>query len=65
LNFLSPTSTAELIGELFRRIAVSEREGSPVDFARALRDAKRRLRSAKREWAHPSFWAPFVLTDSE
>jgi CHAT domain-containing protein len=58
-------STAELIGELFRRVAESDREGSPVDFARALRDAKRRLRSVKREWAHPFFWAPFILTGAE
>ena len=58
------TSTAELVGELFRRIAGAEKLGGGIDAARALRDAKLRLRR-KAEWAHPFFWAPFVLTGLE
>ena len=27
-----------------------------------LRDAKLEVRRAKPEWAHPFFWAPFVIT---
>jgi CHAT domain-containing protein len=32
-----------------------------VDYAAALRDAKRAVRAQAR-WAHPYYWAPFVLT---
>jgi CHAT domain-containing protein len=54
-------STAELMGSFFRRVAEAERAGTPVDYTRALRDAKRLIRS-RPEWAHPYYWAPFVLT---
>jgi CHAT domain-containing protein len=57
-------STAELVGDLFRAIAAAEKAGEPVDTARALRDAKRKIRG-KSEWASPFFWAPFVLTGVE
>jgi len=57
-------STAELIGELFRRIAAAERKGEPFDAARALRDAKLTVRRNS-SWADPFFWAPFVLTGVE
>ena len=49
-------STAALMGDLFRRVA-----GTDPDYARALRDAKLRLRGSP-AWADPFFWAPFVLT---
>ncbi len=55
-------STAELVGELFRRVAAQERAGRPVDAARALRDAKRHVRRARAEWAHPFYWGPFAIT---
>ncbi len=55
-------STAELVADLFRRLAAAEQAGSAIDPARALRDAKLRVRSAKPEWAHPFFWAPFAFT---
>jgi CHAT domain-containing protein len=54
-------STAELVGDMFRRIAAAERASRPADVTLALRDAKRTLRNDAR-WAHPFFWAPFVLT---
>ncbi len=41
------------------KIAASEKAGQPVDTARALRDAKRKLRGDPK-WASASFWAPFV-----
>ena len=53
-------STAALVGDLFRRIAAPD-----PDVARALRDAKLRLRRSRPEWADPFFWAPFVLTGIE
>ena len=54
-------STAEMIGSFFQRIAEAERAGRAVDYAGALRDAKRAIR-ARPEWAHPYYWAPFVLS---
>jgi len=54
-------STAELIGEFFRQIASAKKSRQQIDYARALRDAKRKIRR-KKEWAAPYFWAPFVLT---
>jgi tetratricopeptide (TPR) repeat protein/CHAT domain-containing protein len=57
-------STAELIGAFFRTIATAEKEGKPVDYAQALRDAKLKLRQDKnrRQWNSPYFWAPFIIT---
>lgn len=54
-------STAALVGELFRALAAAERKGTGIEYAAALRDAKRQIR-ARVEWADPFFWAPFVLT---
>ncbi len=54
-------STADLVGELFSRIASARRDGRSPDVTIALRDAKLTLRRDPR-WAHPFFWAPFVLT---
>jgi CHAT domain-containing protein len=54
-------STAVLMRGLFTGIAAGERGGGAVDYAAALRDAKRAVRAQPR-WAHPYYWAPFVLT---
>ena len=54
-------STAELMGALFTRIVERERAGRIVDYAEALRDAKRLVRS-RPQWSDPFHWAPFVLT---
>lgn len=54
-------STAQLIGEFFRLVLTEETEGREVDYAAALRDAKRMVRSQE-QWRDPYFWAPFVLT---
>ncbi|HXU10572.1 MAG TPA: CHAT domain-containing tetratricopeptide repeat protein [Candidatus Binatia bacterium] len=54
-------STAELVGQLFRGLAAADRAGSGIEYAKVLRDAKRRIR-ARAEWAEPFYWAPFVLT---
>ncbi len=54
-------STAELIGEFFRRVLAEESQGRQVNYAAALRDAKRAVRSQE-QWRDPYFWAPFVLT---
>lgn len=53
--------TADLVGRLFTRIAAEERRGRPVDYALALRDAKRWLRKNDAS-SEPTHWAPFVLT---
>lgn len=57
-------STAELVGAFFRSVANAEKNGKPVDYAQALRDAKLKLRRDKnrRQWAVPYFWAPFIIT---
>ncbi|HMB94264.1 MAG TPA: CHAT domain-containing protein, partial [Rhodothermales bacterium] len=57
---VNDASTASLIGAFFEAIFEDERAGRPVDFARALRDAKRRIRQ-EGAWQSPFYWAPFVL----
>ena len=54
-------STAALMGALFTQIVERERAGRIVDYAEALRDAKRMVRS-RPQWSDPFHWAPFVLT---
>jgi CHAT domain-containing protein len=56
-------STAALVGDLFRDIAPAKSKDRKTDLevARALRDAKRRIRD-RQEWSAPFYWAPFVLT---
>jgi CHAT domain-containing protein len=54
-------STALLMREYFQRIARAQARGGELDYARLLRDAKRRLRDDPR-WSQPIFWAPFVLS---
>lgn len=53
-------STANLMRVFFGSIASQEANGR-VDYARALRDARRFVRDDP-ETADPYFWAPFVLT---
>ena len=53
-------STAVLMGHLFRQIARQERLGQRIDYATALRDAKRAVRQQSK-WSNPYFWAPFIL----
>ncbi len=53
-------STAELIGSFFDQIAAARRAGEPLDYARFLREAKRRVRRQE-GWRSPYHWAPFVL----
>jgi CHAT domain-containing protein len=53
-------STAKLMGTFFQKIAVDEKAGEQIDYARALRDAKFKLRK-KKSSAAPYFWAPFII----
>jgi len=57
-------STAVLIGHFFEVIAEAERVGEVVDYARALRDAKQRVRTDvdNPQWADPYYWAAFTIT---
>ena len=52
------------MGQFFQAIAEADRNGEMVDYARALRDAKRAVRNDPDHprWAGPFFWAPFILT---
>jgi CHAT domain-containing protein len=50
-----------VIGGLFDAIAASEARARTPEVARALRDAKRRVRQDPR-WTDPFYWAPFVLS---
>ncbi|MDX1623787.1 MAG: CHAT domain-containing tetratricopeptide repeat protein [Gemmatimonadota bacterium] len=54
-------STARIMGEFFDAIAEAERSGRGLDYAVALRDAKRTVRQNP-QWSDPYYWAPFVLT---
>jgi len=56
---VNDASTAELIRSLFRKIGAAEKVGA-VDYAVALRDARRKVRE-QRKWSAPRYWAPFVL----
>jgi hypothetical protein len=51
-------ATASLVGEFLSRVASAS---EPVDYAAALRDAKRSVR-ARGEWSQPFFWAAFVVS---
>lgn len=53
-------STAELVGTFFEEITNAAGAGQSVDYAVALQNARRRVRNDTR-WAHPFFWASFVL----
>ncbi len=53
-------STAELMGTFFEAIAKADRQNSPVNFAAALQEARKAIRSNTR-WSSPYYWAPFVL----
>jgi len=48
------------MGHFFSQIARQEREGQPLDYARALRDAKLVVRRESK-WSDPFHWAPFIL----
>ena len=52
---VSDSATADLMVELYRRLATGQTK------AEALRGAKQLLRNSERH-AHPYYWAPFVLT---
>lgn len=53
-------SAADLFGALFLSVARGDVAGKPVDYTRALADAKRRVR-ARPGRGDPFFWAGFVL----
>ena len=52
-------SSAKLIGAFFNQIATTEKSGQKIDFAKALHEAKRKVR--QHGWADPYYWAPFIL----
>jgi CHAT domain-containing protein/tetratricopeptide (TPR) repeat protein len=53
--------TAELMGEFFARLAAALESADSVDYARALRDAKRIIRNDPKR-SHPFYWAAFVTS---
>jgi len=57
---ISDESTALLVGGFFERIAAAESDQTPVDYATALRDAKRDVRNTAK-WPSPFHWAPMIL----
>ena len=54
-------ATSVLIGAFFEEIAEAERAGGVVDYARALRAAKQKVR-ADPDTHDPFYWAPFIIT---
>jgi len=54
-------ATAALVGDFLSRVAKDERASEFVDYARALRDAKRATR-ARSEWSQPFYWGAFVIS---
>lgn len=57
-------STAMMIGAFFNYIVAAERAGTPIDYARALRDSKRVIRNQEK-WSDPYYWAPFILAGKQ
>ncbi len=55
------TSTASLMGEVFRLLDEQIDQGKRANYDEILRDAKRLVRSQSK-WASPYHWAPFILT---
>jgi CHAT domain-containing protein len=53
-------ASAALVSDFFRNLSPQLHENGPVDFAQALRDARRSVRNQS-AWSSPYFWAPFVL----
>jgi CHAT domain-containing protein/tetratricopeptide (TPR) repeat protein len=56
---VSDRSTALLVETFFERIA-SAQQGDHFVYARALQDARKKVRAEPR-WSSPFYWAPFVL----
>ncbi len=53
-------STAELMGTFFEAVAKADRQGTKINYAAALQQARKSIR-ANRQWSSPYYWAPFVL----
>jgi CHAT domain-containing protein len=53
-------STAALMEAFFGTVTAAANKGEPVDYARALCEARKKLRQ-QADTAAPFFWAPFVL----
>ncbi len=58
------SSTASLMGEVFRLLDEQIDQGKPANYDDILRDAKRLVRSQSK-WASPYHWAPFILTGQQ
>lgn len=57
-------STAALMGAMFEQVVAEQRAGRAIPFAKALHEAKRRVRR-QTQWASPYHWAPFVLMGTQ
>ena len=66
-QLIQEDSTAALMESFFRRVLGAYREGKPIRYSEALRDAKQEIRSRpdQPEWSSSRFWAPFILTGIE
>jgi CHAT domain-containing protein len=53
-------STAALMAALFDGVMAAPARGESMSYARALRQARLRLRNSA-DWSAPYHWAPFVL----
>jgi CHAT domain-containing protein/tetratricopeptide (TPR) repeat protein len=51
---------SELVATLWEEIAATQKRGEPVHYAKALRNAQRRIRQ-RPEYQSAYYWAPFVL----
>ena len=57
---VADASTAELMGKFFEEVARSLKQGEPVNYALALKRARKHIQSID-PWSSPYYWAPFVL----
>ena len=53
-------AAAALMDEFFSRVGPDARRGTPVAYAKAMREARLKVKSDPK-WAAPFYWAPFVL----
>jgi CHAT domain-containing protein/Tfp pilus assembly protein PilF len=58
---VSDHSTADLMAAFFEAIARDRRAEMPIDYARALQEARLSIRSRPQS-SSPYYWAPFVMT---
>ena len=54
-------AASKLVERFCANLAKAHKQGGPMDYAEALREAKLWIRDQRAEWKEPRYWAPFIL----